>query len=76
MRFSLSVTASQTERSSQIIRKALRRAERDLQIISAGVGVHIQHLACEVEAQRLFALHGLGVHLPHRHAARRDDGMG
>ncbi len=52
-----------------MIRKTLCRAECDLQIVAAGIGVHIQHLACKVEAEGLFALHGLGVNLPHRHAA-------
>ena len=61
---------------SQIIRKTLCRAERDLQVVAARVGVHIQHLACKVKALRLFALHGLGVYLPYRNSARRDDGMG
>ena len=61
---------------SQIIRKTLCRAERDLQVVAARIGVHIQHLACKVKALRLFALHGLGVYLPYRNSARRDDGMG
>ena len=53
----------------QVIGKALSRTESDLQVVAAGIGVHIQHLACKVEAEGLFALHGLGVNLPHRHAA-------
>ena len=60
----------------QVIRKTLCRAERDLQVVAARVGVHIQHLACKVKALRLFALHSLGIYLPYRNSARRDDGMG
>ena len=54
-----------------MIRKTLCRAECDLQVIAAGIGVHIQHFACKVEAEGLFALHGLGVHLPHRCTSSR-----
>ena len=50
---------------SQVIRKRLGGAEGDLQVVAASVGVHVQHLACKVQPQGLFALHGLGVHLPH-----------
>ena len=34
-----------------MIRKTLCRTECDLQVIAAGIGVHIQHLACKVEAE-------------------------
>ena len=50
---------------SQVIRKCLCGAEGDLQVVAAGIGIHIQHLTRKIQAQRLFALHGFGVHLPH-----------
>ena len=60
----------------QIICKRLRGAEGDLQIVAAGVGVHIQHFARKVQAQRLLALHRLRVHLADGHTAAGDDRMG
>ena len=53
-------SAKQTERSFQMIRKTLCRAECDLQVVAAGIGVHIQHFACKVEPRAFLLCMVLG----------------
>ena len=47
--------------------------EGDLQIVAAGISVHIQQFSGEVQISALFGFHGLWRDLGNRHAACGDD---
>ena len=42
---------------------------------AARIGVHVQNLPGEMQSLHQAGLHGVGVHLPHLHAAGGDDGL-
>ena len=56
-----------------MIRKTLCRAECDLQIVAARVGVHIQHLACKVKSGAGLAFQRLPLHRFEAHPSARDE---
>ena len=53
--------------------RGLCGAPRDLQVVAASAGVHVQHLARKIQALANLALHRLGIDLFDIDAARRDD---
>ena len=48
-------------------------APRDLQVITAGIGVQIEHLSGKIQPRHPLGCHGAGIDLLDRHAAGGDD---
>ena len=60
----------------QICGKRLSGTPGNLQVVAAGVGVHVQHFAGKVKAGAELGLHGFRIHLLHIHAAGGDHRVG